>query len=282
MDHRIATACGAVALLAAASACGSDGQDPATASATTGPQTSQQGAGQFPGANGKVAAVDGSTAQVQSQQNGQVAVSWTSSTTFTREVPASLSDVKVGDCVMATPSQDSTDSSDSASTKVAAASVRITAATGGTCAAGFRGGPGGQGPSLNGTPPSGAPSRAPSAAPSGAPRQLRGSFGAFGTVTAVSGSGFTVSSTQPGSDTATEVSVSTSASTTFTTNAQATASDVTVGSCLNAQGPTDDTGAVTATTIALSTAVDGECGGGFFRSRASNGSGTSTDAGQQS
>jgi len=261
MNHRIATACGAVVLLVAASACGSKSNDTSNASTSTsdsGSQTSQQG--QFPGANGKIAALDGSTAQVQSQQNGQVAVTWNASTTFTKEVAASLSQVKVGDCVVATPSQsDSSSSTDT--TKVTAANVRISTATGGTCTGGFGGPGGGQGPSFNGTPPSGAPT----SAPSGAPRQFRGSFGAVGKVTAVSGSGFTVSSTRPGSDTATTVAVNTTSATKYTTNAKATASDVKVGGCMSAQGTTDDTGAVTAKTVALSAAVDGQCGGGFFR-----------------
>ena len=40
-----------------------------------------------PGGSGKVAAVAGSTAQVQGQ-GGQVAVTWTSKTTFTQQVSA--------------------------------------------------------------------------------------------------------------------------------------------------------------------------------------------------
>src|SRR5689334_6886154 len=113
MNNRISAVLGIGVLLAGTTACGSkddgDGTTP-TASATSGPQTSQRGAGQLPGANGKVAAVDGSTAQVQSQQNGQVAVTWNDSTTFTQQVPASLADVKVGDCVAALPEMDSTSS----------------------------------------------------------------------------------------------------------------------------------------------------------------------------
>jgi hypothetical protein len=53
----------------------------------------------MPGANGKVAAVTDSTAQVQGM-DGQVAVTWTGSTTFTKDVSATLADVEVGDCVL--------------------------------------------------------------------------------------------------------------------------------------------------------------------------------------
>jgi hypothetical protein len=108
---------------------------------------------------------------------------------------------------------------------------------------------------------------------------LRGAFGAAGKVTAVSASGFTVDSTRPDTTTKTSVAVTTTSSTKYTTNAKATASDVEVGGCLTAQGTTDDTGAVTAKTVSLSTAVDGECGGGFFRSRST---GSGTDSGQAS
>ena len=36
-----------------------------------------------------------------------------------------------------------------------------------------------------------------------------------------------------------------------------------VGSCVSAQGSTDSVGTVTATTVTVSQAVDGECTGGF-------------------
>ena len=46
-----------------------------------------------PGGSGKVAAVSGSTAQVQGQ-GGQVAVTWTAKTTFTQQVSAKASDAE--------------------------------------------------------------------------------------------------------------------------------------------------------------------------------------------
>ena len=62
------------------------------------------GAGGFGGAggSGKVAAVSGKTAQVQGA-NGQVAVTWTSTTRFSQQVAAKASDLSVGDCVVALP-----------------------------------------------------------------------------------------------------------------------------------------------------------------------------------
>ena len=76
--------------------------------------------------------------------------------------------------------------------------------------------------------------------------------------------GFTVSSTRPGEEDATTVEVTVAGPTTYTTNAAADSSAVKVGTCVTATGDTGDTGAVTAQRISVSTAVDGQCGGGFL------------------
>jgi hypothetical protein len=245
-----------VLLLATLAACGGDSTDNASDNTQAGGQAGQLPGGQGgqggmrPGASGEVAAVSGSTAQVQSQASGQVAVSWTGDTTFTQQVDATLADVAVGSCVMVTSADDDT-----------AESVRIMeVADDGGC--GFGGG-GGQRPE---GAPSGMPSDLPSDLPSDRPSDLPGGgrgFGTVGEVTAVSGTGFTVSATQPGADDATDVGVTVGDDTTYTTNAKAAASAVKVGVCVNAQGDSDDTGAVTATSISVSQPVDGECTGGF-------------------
>src|SRR6478752_1999428 len=201
-----------VLVLATLAACGSDSTDTASDSTqAAGGQAGQVPGGQGgirPGASGKVAAVSGSTAQVQSQATGQVAVSWTEDTTFTQQVDATLADVTVGSCVMVTSADDDT-----------AATVRVMAASDdGGC--GFGGG--GQRPE---GAPSGMPTDRPSDRPSDRPDGGGRGFGTVGEVTAVSGTGFTVSATQPGAD--------------------------------------DATGAVAATTISVSQPVDGECTGGF-------------------
>jgi hypothetical protein len=245
-----------VLLIATLAACG--GSDD---TATDGPDTAAQaggapnggqaaGGGRLPGASGTVAAVSGRTAQVQNDQSGQVAVSWTKDTTFTQQVDATLTDVTVGSCVMVTTADDGD----------TAATVRITAANDDD-SCGFGGGPGG------GERPEGAPtdlpSDRPSDMPSGAPGGGRGGFGTIGEVTAVSADGFTVSATKPGGEEATDVSVSVGDDTTYTTQAKAQASAVAVGTCVTARGDSDDTGAVTATTISVSEPVDGQCGAGF-------------------
>lgn len=289
LARRIAAACGTGVLLVGAAGCGSSSPQPASAGTNTYGGTGQQGAtsGQFPGADGKVAAVTGSTAQVQSQQNGQVAVTWTSSTRFTQQVSVKLAAVKVGDCVVAMPAVSSSGSSTTPTapaTAITAASVRITAPVNGSCTPTLRGGSGtvtggggfgggnppaggesGNGPQFNGTPPSG----------TGRGQFRFGGFGAFGKVTALKANGFTVSETRPAAAgataTPTSVDVTTTAATTFTTTAAATASDVKVGVCVRAQGKTDDTGAITAATVAVSEPVNGVCGATFIRSRGAGG-----------
>lgn len=272
LARQLGVACGAVVLLLAASACGSGNAAVGTSGQTTEngvPQGQQQGGPvrQIPGADGKVAAVQGSTAQVQSEQNGQVAVSWTAGTTFTRQVRAKLADIKVGDCVVVAPADQTASGSTTPPTTVTAASVRITPKVDGAC--GFAGRDGG--PQVNGGPQGGG--QPPSGAPSGGSRpQMRGFGGAVGDVTAVAANSFAVSSQMPGSSTRTTVTVTVGSTTTYTTTAKGTASDVKVGVCVLATGSTDSTGAVTARTIAISQPENGQCGG-FVRFRAGDGAG---------
>lgn len=288
--------CGAAAVLLGAGACGGGSKD---ATGTTpqsygdaqkGPQSGSQGDGP-PGASGTVAAVDGSTAQVQNPMSGQVAVSWTSATTFTKQVAAARTDVKTGVCVVVEPTR-STGSAGSGAedttppTEVAAAAVRITAKTNGTCAPAIRAGApqlqrnGDGGPQVQGEGPP------PDDATPGR-TQLRG-FGAFGEVTGVTADGFTVSSAQPagnGSETeATTITVTVTAATTYTTMAKGTASDVKVGVCVRADGTVDGTGAVTAKTIAVTPPQDGQCGAMTFRRDGAPGSssGPGSDSGSSS
>lgn len=221
-----------VLLLSALAGCGGASDDTATdttdqAAAQTQPQGQMPQGGGFPGASGLVAAVDGTTAQVQNAQSGQVAVSWTSDTTFTQEVDATLDDVTVGTFVMVTNNDDDT-----------AASVRIM--------------PDGAPMPGGGDRPDDAPTDMPSDMPSDLPD--RPDFGTAGEVTAVSADGFTITSNDE------EVTVTVTGDTTYTTTGDATADAVKAGVCVSAQGDSDDTGAVTASSISVTKAVDGECG----------------------
>jgi len=263
---RLTLAASSVLLLATLSACGGDdASSSATDSAAqSGDQSGQQGAapgqdaGMMPGASGEVAAVSGKTAQVQNDQTGQVAVTWTGDTTFTQEVDAALDAVEVGSCVVVTTA--GTDSSSAEATEVTAASVRITPASDDGCGFG-----GGRGAGM----PSDLPSDMPSDMPTDRAGGMPGGFGTVGEVTAVSATGFTVAATTgpPADDTSaaetSEVTVTVTGDTTYTATATATAAAVEVGRCLVAQGDADDTGAVTAASISLSDPVDGSCTSGF-------------------
>jgi hypothetical protein len=272
---------GTAALLFAVSACGGSSATSGTATPTTGTQQNQSarpGRGlDRPAASGKVAAISGKTLQVQSAQSGQVAVTYTARTTFTRAVQASSTAVTVGSCVLVRGSGGSGGAA-TASGPVAAASVALTKAVNGHC--GARGGPGVGGgfgaAGGGGTRPSGAPTGGP-----GAGRGTGGFGGArpvSGLVTAVRGSSFTVESVSFGAGGAgaaggspspsatpstSPVTVTTTAATTYTKTVSASAKDLAVGKCVTAIGSADDTGAVTATAIISQPAVNGDCAGGF-------------------
>lgn len=253
----------------------------ATAPLTQGTRTGGPGAGQrTPGVNGLIAAVSGTTMQVQSSTK-QTAVSWTATTRVTRSGLGRLADIVVGLCVVVreATSGDATTAVGAGSGPVAAASVQVmpAPATGASCLGAVGGGFGGRGTGggtagANGsTPAPGAPD-ATAGAPTGAPGGGFGgrNFGVVGVVTAVEASGFTVASidlagaagataTSAAALPTTPVSVTTSATTTVTTTRAATAGDIKVGLCTSAQGQTNESGAMTATSITLRDAVNGAC-----------------------
>jgi hypothetical protein len=283
-----------VALLAAAcalTACGGSGSGAASTPTTT-PAAQQARGGAFgaafPGANGQIAALSGRTLQVQSPQSGQVAVTWTTATTFSRTVPAAASAVAVGSCVdvrtdAATSASGS--SGGTAYTDVTATSITLSSPVKGSCSTGRGefGAGGGLGFGGGTGPPSGFPSGAPSGFPSGGQGGRSGNGGGFarpvvGRVTAVHAGVLTVAAVDfagraPGGTAApttgaTEtapVTVHTSATTTWMRTTTGTAKDLAVGQCVSALGKADDTGAVTATTIASRPAQDGQCTIGFGR-----------------
>jgi hypothetical protein len=226
-----------VLLVAALAGCARTGDD---ADTEHGAPAAGAGDRQFLGASGEVAAVSGRTAQVQSPVSGQVAVSWTSDTTFTQQVDASLDDVTTGSCVMVT-SDDDADAD-----AVTAVSVRVLDDCNRDGAPGGR--PSGRPTDLPSDPPSDMPSDMPSDRPRG--------FGIVGEVSAVSADGFTLSAGEG------DVAVSVTSDTSYTTTEKASADAVEVGACLSAQGDADDTGALTATSINVSPKVDGQCTGG--------------------
>ena len=235
---------------------------PATASRT--PRT--------PGVSGLIAAVDGSTMQVQTQSK-QTAVTWTPATVFARLTTGTLADVTTGSCVTArtdAPGPDAT----AVGGPVAAVSVSVSpaaAAGAAGCFAGDGRGPGGLPTGAPGSPsrPTGDGPRGTDGPGPGGPG-VRGSV-VVGVVTAVGGQGFTVEGRHIGgfatpgagaSPTTASIEVTTSPQTPVTVTRAAAGADVRVGGCATAQGTADPTGAITATRIVLSAAVQGACAGG--------------------
>jgi len=268
------------------SACG--GGTAATGSPATSSTTAPSGGGgtgttarAFPGANGLLAQIDGTTLQVQGT-DAQVAVTYSAATTFTNTVTAHLSGIVVGACVQArsarTPSgagsAGPTSAPSAASDPIKAATVEISAAVNGTCPAlgGLRP-TGGLPPGSSGdaTPPAGGPNPGRTRGPGADGNGFAGNgFGAFGKVTAVSGASFTVESSRLQNGTATTASpiartVETSATTVFTQTKAASSKALVVGQCVTALGKADDTGSIAATAIALRPAENGSCSTGFGR-----------------
>lgn len=270
---------GAVAVLTLLAACSDEPAQIATTDPTTeaaqGAAGPGDGSGEQPGGGGvtgEIAAVADAVLQVQGD-DGQTAVSWDDATTITQTVTAALSDVTVGSCVVAVGASDD---------GTAATSVTIGAAVDGECTGGFGGAgggmPGGGEMPGDGEMPSGMPSGAPDGQapgdgeqPSGMPTDLPdgaagGGFGGVtaGLVTAVDGSTITVESTGFGDDAeTTTATVTVDDATTYTTTAGADATAITVGRCVVAQGESDDSGKVAATSLALSDAGDDGCSTGF-------------------
>jgi Domain of unknown function (DUF5666) len=254
---------GASGLLAAIilTACGSSSPgNPSAPQAGGTPSSSaggsRPGGGQnAPAASGTVAAVAGTTMQVQSQQSGQVAVSWSGSTKFSHTVTTSISAVKPGQCVTAVASS-GTSSSAMAFT---ASTMVVSSPVNGQCTGGF-GGARGQRPSGN---PSGG--RPPSGFPSGAAGRSGIGAIASGKVMSVTSSTLVVASQNfgPSNSTPTSKTVTANTSTKITTDAPTTSTSVKVGSCVSAQGTANSAGTVAATSVRISDPTNGQCTNGF-------------------
>ena len=258
-----------------------DAATPAGETAAPADGAPQDGGGRTPGVSGEVAAVDGTTAQVQDGES-QTAVSWSDATTITVTVDGSLDDVAVGSCVLAvTGALPGADDASEEAGDAAATRVVVSSPVDGACTAGFGGGAGpggfGDGERPDGAPtdvPTDRPSDLPTDVPDGAPTDMpsggpgdgagaSGGFGGFGgltsgEVTAVDGTTITVSTTSPDGTSATE-DVLVDHATAYAVEQDGTAADVVVGQCVTAQGETDDSGALAATTLAVSAPGDDGC-----------------------
>lgn len=254
--------------------------------------------GRGPAASGTIAEVDGTTMQVQNQQDGQVAVTWTAKTTFTQQAQLALSSLKAGECVTAIAATSGTSSSASSApaAPLTATTITVTQPVNGDCTGGFGGGggsrsfPGGSRPS--GFPTGARPSGArPSGFPSGSPGRAGFNFGdiASGKVVSVSGSSLVVAartfsgqanSGSTPATTTTNRTVSITSTTKITTEQKATAAAVKVGRCAAAQGAADSSGTVTAMQVSITDPVNGQCTAGFGRGNFGSRTGTGASAGR--
>jgi Domain of unknown function (DUF5666) len=256
---------------------GSAGAGTGSGSGTGGGGTGT-GGGSFPGASGSVAAMTGSSMEVQNQQSGQVTVSWTSSTTFTKTTVVSAANVVAGDCVTVTGST-------STGTLVASAVMVSKPTSSGSCTTGGfgAGGPGGGGGLRGGTPPNGGSVPNGGSLPNGSSGSATGRTSGFsfasGKVTSISPSSLVIygisssglrgsrssteSSTPPTSIKSTTVTIGLQGSTTYSETQSAGASALAVGDCVTAVGSSDTTGAVTARSVRITSTGGKTCSSGF-------------------
>jgi hypothetical protein len=246
----------ALAIGMVTAACGST----ATAnSATASPSPTRGGGAAFRnnGASGQLVQVNGQTL-ILTGPSGDLTVTISGTTTFTRTSTAVLADIVPGVCIVATGQKDS-------SGALTATTVRLSPKLSSGCAASTPFGP-------NASPPVGA---SPRPTPSGQPAIAFVS----GEVTGAAGIAITVLTTASGSQT---ITVPTTAA--VTTTVVASASELQTGECLRATGARDAAGNVLATSITITPAgPSGTCttglGGGGFGGRGGGGGGATPAAG---
>ncbi len=240
MTRKRLTAAGAALLPLFLLACGATATASGAPSGSASPGAGRGGGFARNGAFGQLVQINGQTLIV-SATTGDTSVTYSTTTRIQKSATGTFADVSVGMCAVVTGAKD-------ASGNVTATSVRLSAASAGTCAAGRPGGGGGFG----GARPGG-PSPNPNLAL------------VSGLVTAVSGASVTI---QPATGAAATVSMATTVPVTIT-NAAA-ASDLAVGECVAATGQKDSAGTVAARTITITPpSASGACtrpgfgGGGF-------------------
>lgn len=271
-------------LVGVLSACGGSdaatapGQD-ATAGSAVDPLAGDTAAGGrqagFPGTGGIIAAVDAKTLQVQNEQSGQVAVTYTADTAVTAQVAGTSDDIAVGTCVQVVGAA----AADDAGT-VTAQSVTLTDKVDGACAAqgGAFAGERGQGDRPGGERAQG--ERPEGELPEGErPQGDRGVGGALsGEVSAWQDGALTVQVVAPGSTATTATAVLLDDATTVLTTEESDPASLVVGACVVATGEADSTGAVSADSIVVSDAVDGACPSVAGAGRGPGGRTDATDA----
>jgi hypothetical protein len=234
---------GAAATLAVA-ACGSNTSASTTAAKST--ATPQPGGGQGGfrrnGASGELVRITG-TSLLLNTQTGDVTVDFSSTTPITRTHTGTVADIITGMCIVATGQKD-------AAGTITAANVLLSAAVNGSCSLGGLGGFGDRSP---GASPQALRTPRPGTPPIAIAR---------GTVAGVAGTSVTISQVAGGAvtvDVPTTVRVAVADS--------VSASALSIGDCVLAQGPKDSSGTVTARSITVLPPGPSGCftgGGGRF------------------
>ena len=216
-------------------ACG-NGTSAAKASPSPSPD---RGAQARSGAGGQLVQINGQTL-ILTGASGDITVTYTTSTTFTRTSTGVLADLVPGACLFATGQKD-------AAGTLTASAVRLSAKTASGCGSGQFG-------------PGAGPGASPRPTPSGQPVQPAMDVVA-GEVKSAAGVSITVQTAGSGIQT---ITVPTTASVTKTS--LASSSDLRTGECLRANGQRDSSGQVLATSITISPAgPSGTCATGIGR-----------------
>lgn len=238
----------------------------------------------FPAAVGSVAAISGSSMEVQNPETGQTTVDWTASTTFTQTATVSIAAVAKGDCVTIT----GTSKKEAITAKTVAIS---TPPASGTCP-GIGGAPGGGFRGAPGSPPQGTFVHRGTFPNHGSGTHkgfgFRGLGFAGGKVTGLATKTITISgfssasfskpkkttSKKPSSSSsskshrtarpkATTVHVKVNSSTTYTEAQAATAANLAEGDCVTATGTSASNGTISASTIRITSSGGVSCTAGF-------------------
>jgi hypothetical protein len=268
---------GLAALLSLA-ACGGGKSAGAGTSPSAGPSASSTSNGAtggrpaIPTTFGIAADVAPGRIEVQDPASGQTTVTYTAATTFTQQKTVTEAALTPGVCIAAVQARPATATSPTPSTSpkpsaaagtpisVTATTITITTPVGGSCTpVGGRGGFGAGGSAR----PTAASSRLPTGNASN-----RGGAGWFtalvsGKVTTVAGTTIAVQSTDRRTQQVVNDTVKVTAATRYVETVSTTSSAVAIGECIQAVGPADSTGAVAATRIGISTAVNGTCVSGL-------------------
>lgn len=235
-----------VAAVVGVAACGS-GAKAANSSASP---TPDRGTVNRNGAAGQLVQINGQTL-ILTGAAGDITVTFSGTTTFTRMSTAVLADIVPGLCMVATGQKDSAGA-------LSAMTVRLSPKLSSGCGSGQF------------VPPNQSPGGSPRPVPSGQPAAAFVS----GEVTAATGTSITVLTGASGTQT---ITVPTTANVTRTSSAAAT--DLRTGECLRANGARDSAGAVAATSITITPAgPSGTCATGLGGGRGAGRVGASPGA----